>query len=61
MSMGYDTNRWFQHFEQAAMSMQATDTVRYVSNINKYFLAYRLAETLDCLKGRIRNPRLADP
>jgi len=56
--MGYRGDLWFHHSEQAAMSLHLTETVRYVSDINKYLLAYRLSETLDCLKEQLRDKHL---
>jgi hypothetical protein len=53
--MGYRGDRWFHHCEQAALSLHLTETVQYVSDVNKYLLAYRLSETLDCLKERMRD------
>ena len=50
--MGYDPNRWFLHGEIGALKVIGQETVRYVSNINKFYLAYSLAETLDCLKEK---------
>jgi membrane-bound lytic murein transglycosylase MltF len=57
-SMGYRGDRWFHHCEQAALSLHLTETVQYVSDVNKYLLAYRLSETLDCLKERMRDQHL---
>jgi membrane-bound lytic murein transglycosylase MltF len=50
--MGYDPNRWFHHTELGVMELIGQETVRYVSNVNKYYLAYSLSSTLDCLKNR---------
>ena len=50
--MGYDPNRWFLHGEIGALKLIGQETVRYVSNVNKFYLAYSLADTLDCLKDR---------
>jgi membrane-bound lytic murein transglycosylase MltF len=50
--MGYDPNRWFLHGEIGALKVIGQETVRYVSNINKFYLAYTLSDTLDCLKER---------
>jgi membrane-bound lytic murein transglycosylase MltF len=41
--MGYDPNRWFQHCEIAALRIVGRETVRYVRNINKYYVSYTLA------------------
>ena len=48
--MGFDPNRWFRHGEIGALKLLGQEPVRYVSNISKYYLAYSLADTLDCLK-----------
>jgi membrane-bound lytic murein transglycosylase MltF len=50
--MGYDPNRWFLHGEIGALKLIGQETVRYVSNVNKFYLAYSLADTLDCLKDK---------
>ena len=50
--MGYDPNRWFLHGEIGALKVIGQETVRYVSNINKFYLAYTLSDTLDCLKEK---------
>jgi membrane-bound lytic murein transglycosylase MltF len=44
-AMGLDPNRWFRNVELAALQLVGRETVRYVSRINKYYLAYRLART----------------
>ena len=49
---GYDPNRWFRHTEMGALELIGLETPRYVSNITKYYLAYRLSNTLDCLKSK---------
>jgi membrane-bound lytic murein transglycosylase MltF len=38
-----DPNHWFHHVERIALAEVGQETVRYVGNINKYYLAYRLA------------------
>lgn len=40
--MGLDPNRWFNNVERAAMVVVGRETVRYVANIYKYYIAYRL-------------------
>lgn len=40
--MKLDPNRWFRHVELATLSLVGQETVRYVSNINKYYNIYRL-------------------
>ena len=39
---GFDPNRWFGHVEVIAAKRVGSETVRYVSNIFKYYIAYRL-------------------
>jgi len=41
-TMGLDPNRWFDNVERAAMIVVGRETVRYVANIYKYYVAYRL-------------------
>lgn len=40
--MGLDNNRWFGNVEIAAGKVTGIETVRYVSNIYKYYVAYKL-------------------
>ena len=42
--MGLNPNIWFNHVEQGAAKVIGRETVQYVSNIYKYYLAYRLVE-----------------
>ena len=42
-SMGLSPNRWFRNVEVAALEIMGQETVRYVSNINKYAIIYKLA------------------
>jgi membrane-bound lytic murein transglycosylase MltF len=39
---GLDPNQWFGHVERLAAEEIGRETVDYVANINKYYLAYRL-------------------
>jgi membrane-bound lytic murein transglycosylase MltF len=41
--MGLDPNIWFNNVEQAAANIVGRETVQYVSNIYKYFIAYEMA------------------
>jgi membrane-bound lytic murein transglycosylase MltF len=50
--LGYDPNKWFQNTEIAAKRLIGSETVRYVSNIEKYYLAYSLGHTMECLKAQ---------
>jgi len=42
--MGLDRNIWFNNVELAAAKKIGRETVQYVSNIYKYYIAYRLVE-----------------
>lgn len=48
--LGYDPRRWFQNTEIAALHLIGLETVRYVSNVKKYYMAYSLGHTMACLK-----------
>lgn len=39
--MGLDPNKWFRNVELAALRLIGRETVRYVSNINKYYVLYQ--------------------
>ena len=39
---GLDPNRWFNNVEIVVAEKVGSETVRYVSNIYKYYLAYRM-------------------
>jgi len=39
---GLDPNRWFNHVEVLAAEKVGRETVQYVSNIYKYYLAYKM-------------------
>jgi membrane-bound lytic murein transglycosylase MltF len=41
-AMGLDPNLWFHNVEVAAARVIGRETVQYVSNIYKYYLAYRM-------------------
>jgi len=41
--MGLDPDRWFHNVEYAALAIVGRETVRYVANIYKYYVAYKLA------------------
>jgi membrane-bound lytic murein transglycosylase MltF len=42
-AMGLDSNRWFRHVELAVLKTVGQEPVRYVSNINKYYVIYMQA------------------
>jgi membrane-bound lytic murein transglycosylase MltF len=39
---GFDPDKWFFHVEKIAAEMIGRETVEYVANINKYYVAYKL-------------------
>ncbi len=43
--LGLDRNVWFKHVERVAAKRIGRETVQSVSNIYKYYIAYRLALT----------------
>jgi membrane-bound lytic murein transglycosylase MltF len=55
--MKLDPNRWFRNVELAVLRIVGQETVRYVSNINKYYVIYNTAfeikETKELLKDSI--------
>jgi hypothetical protein len=48
--MGHDNTKWFGNTELAARSLIGNETVRYVSNVSRYYMAYSLGHTMECLK-----------
>jgi membrane-bound lytic murein transglycosylase MltF len=41
---GFDPNKWFFNVEKIASEFIGRETVEYVANINKYYVAYKLQE-----------------
>ncbi|MBW1775323.1 MAG: hypothetical protein JRJ82_20930 [Deltaproteobacteria bacterium] len=41
--MGFNPNRWFGESEVAALKVVGQETIRYVRNINVYYVALKLA------------------
>ncbi|MBL0715684.1 MAG: lytic transglycosylase F, partial [Desulfosarcina sp.] len=53
---GLDPNRWFQNVENIAARRIGRETVQYVSNIYKYYIAYRLvAEKIEKKKSVLKD------
>ncbi len=50
--MGLDPNVWFDNVEVVAAKRIGRETVQYVSNIYKYWIAYKLAADLDEKKNK---------
>ena len=40
--MGYNANKWFGNVEVATAKVVGNETTKYVANIYKYYVAYRL-------------------
>lgn len=53
--MGLDPNRWFANVEVAAGRVTGQETVRYVGNIYKYYLAYRMVVEREEERERARH------
>jgi membrane-bound lytic murein transglycosylase MltF len=51
---GLDPNRWFGQVERVAARRIGQETVRYVRDIYKYYIAYRLTQELDAERERMR-------
>ena len=57
--MGRDPNRWFGHVEHAAGRMVGRETVKYVGDVYKYYVAYRLIHQLEI--EAVREQERPDP
>jgi membrane-bound lytic murein transglycosylase MltF len=45
-----DPNVWFNNVEQVAAARRSQEPVRYMRNIYKYYIAYKLIEEADAAK-----------
>jgi membrane-bound lytic murein transglycosylase MltF len=43
-NMHLNPNRWFRNVEVAMLKIVGQETVRYVSNVNKYYVIYKTAQ-----------------
>jgi membrane-bound lytic murein transglycosylase MltF len=50
VEMGLDPNIWFQNVEVVSAKRIGRENVQYVSNIYKYYLSYKLINSIDNLK-----------
>jgi membrane-bound lytic murein transglycosylase MltF len=55
--MGLDPNKWRGHVEVVAAREIGRETVTYVANILKYYLAYRMVEQRRLERSGLRPPR----
>ncbi|MFO1456085.1 MAG: transporter substrate-binding domain-containing protein [Steroidobacteraceae bacterium] len=56
---GLDPNRWFDNVERVAARRVGRETVQYVSNIYKYYVAYRLVQDRVAEDLRVAAPAAA--
>jgi membrane-bound lytic murein transglycosylase MltF len=52
--MGLNSNVWFGNVEQAAWRIVGRETVQYVENIHKYYMAYELIEKKLETRGAVK-------
>jgi membrane-bound lytic murein transglycosylase MltF len=55
---GYDPNRWFNNVEFIAARRIGAETPNYVSNIYKYYLAYKMTTEQDARRQASRSAPL---
>ena len=53
--LGLDPDRWFFNVERAAQARIGSETVRYVTDVNKYWLAYQLGDALLAEREALRD------
>ena len=53
---GLNPNVWFGHVERIASERIGRETVQYVSNIYKYYVAYRLVRERADERARLKSP-----
>ena len=56
-NIGLDSNKWFDNVEQIAMKEIGRETVEYVANIHKYYLAYKTIYTTLQKKKKLAMPK----
>jgi hypothetical protein len=61
VAQGLDPDRWFNHVERVAAREIGRETVQYVSNIYKYYVAYKMGEEQAAARARAKRgaPRAA--
>lgn len=60
-SMGFDPNLWFRNVEFAALRLIGQEPVRYVSNVNKYYVLYTLNEGIQRVRASTKRRALSAP
>lgn len=58
---GLNPNLWFDHVERVALDKIGEETVRYVANVNRYYIAYRMSHEIDKDRNLIGPPAAASP
>ena len=56
-AQGLDPNRWFKNVELLAAREIGRETVQYVSNVYKYYIAYKLISERQSTRGRQVSPK----
>ena len=56
--VGYDPNVWFDNVERVAARRVGQETVLYVRNIYKYYVAYKLAVEAGDAQDQARQKKL---
>ena len=56
-----DPNLWFNNVERVAAARVGQETVRYVRNIYKYYVAYKLIEEADAAKKAVMSAATTKP
>ncbi len=59
--MGLDPNAWFDNVEVVASVKIGRETVTYVANIFKYYVAYKLVEEAETERKKARAEAGATP
>ena len=57
--MELDRDRWFRNVEMATLRIVGQETVQYVSNINKYYVLFKLYEETEKLRESSKQGSLA--
>jgi membrane-bound lytic murein transglycosylase MltF len=57
--MGWDRHRWFRNVEIATLRLVGQETVQFVSNINKYYVLFKLQEETERLRESSKQESLA--
>ena len=60
-SRGLDPHVWFNHVERVASERIGRETVQYVSNIYKYYVAYRLVLDREAALARAKSTPATEP